>query len=200
MASRPRSRALALVLTLLPGWGHVYWGRELLGTVIFTVAAAAFFGLVNGLFIVLGAGRTVLAQGSAALLTGVVGYAWADILRRTSPNRLQAEESHREKSLIEGMIAHLRGEHERAGQLFLSCLKADPTDVEALFRMGMTTARAGRREEAIRWLRRTRRNDLEGKWRWEVERELASLRRAPSRGPAVKAPAEKEKHAGATAA
>jgi len=178
MSSRPRSRVLALGLSLVPGWGHVYWGREVLGLAVFTAFALAGFALFNGIFIYLGDGREFLVRGSAGLVLGIVGWTWFDIICRTGPRRLKAEEEERDHNLREGMIAYLRGDHEGAKALFRSCVRADPFDVEALFRMGVACSRTGDIREAAVWLRRTRRHDLEDKWRWEIAEELKKLKRA----------------------
>lgn len=179
-----------MVLTLVPGWGHVYWGRELLGLAIFTAFAVAGFSLLNGLFIYIGEGRGILIYGAACLHVGIAAWAWTDIFRRTSPSRVRREEEEREHNLREGMIAYLRGDFDEAQGLFLACSEADPVDPEALFRLGVVCSRAGKAREAVTWLRRTRKYDLEGKWNWEVEQELLRIRRQGGREPPAAAPSD----------
>lgn len=174
-----------MVLTLVPGWGHVYWGRELLGLGVFTAFAVAGFALINGAFIYLGAGREVLLYGAAILHVGIAAWAWVDIFRRSSPSRVRKEEEEREHHLREGMIAFLRGDLDEAREFFEMCNRADPVDVEALFRLGVVCARSGRLREATAWFRRTRKCDLEHKWHWEVEQELNRIKLDRKRGGAA---------------
>lgn len=199
MDPAPRSRSLALVLSVLPGWGHVYWGREFFGLFLFTLFTICAFAIVNGLLLDLGRWKAALVWGGAAGAAGCAAWAWTDILRRTSPARLREEASLRERQLKEGMLAYVRGDHEAAKKLFFECARRDPSDVEALFRLGMAYARAGEREAAIRWLERTRRRDFQGKWAWEIRVELARLRSggssAEKAGAAKPSPSAKARNA-----
>ena len=194
MPSRPRSRAVALALSLVPGWGHVYWGRELRGLAIFTVFAVSAFALLNGLFIYLGERRSLVVAGSAALLVGASVFAWVDLLRRTSPARVREESEERERNLKDGTVAYVTGDFDAAAERFTKCVEADPSDFEALFRLGITHSRAGRTREAALWLRRALKNDEEEKWGWEIRRELELLAQRPAArekrtAPAAKTPA-----------
>lgn len=194
MPSRPRSRAVALALSLVPGWGHVYWGRELRGLAIFTVFAVSAFALLNGLLIYLGERRGLVVAGSAAVLAGASVFAWVDLLRRTSPARVREESEERERNLKDGTVAYVMGDFDAAAERFTRSVEADPSDFEALFRLGITHSRAGRTREAALWLRRALKNDEEEKWGWEIRRELELLARRPAArekriAPAAKTPA-----------
>ncbi len=187
MSASARSRPVALVLSLVPGWGHVYWGREAPGLGLFTLFAVAGFALLNGLFIYIGNARSlVVALSSVLLLASIVG-SWIDILRATNPGRLKALEAERDKALREGTVAYLRGDLKAAIDLFEGCVRRDPGDVEALFRLGAVCSRSGESRAAQVWLRRARKHDLDEKWAWEVERELERLKKATG---AVPAPGE----------
>jgi tetratricopeptide (TPR) repeat protein len=169
-----------MALSLVPGFGHIYWGWELAGLCLFTASSVAAFALLNGLFIYVGDGRTALIRLSLFLLLGIFVGSWADILRRVSLRRLEAEASEREQNLREGMVAYVRGDLEAALSRFSSCVSADPLDVEALFRLGMTCSRAGSSRQAVRWLKRALKHDDQEKWRWEAKSELERLSAAGS--------------------
>ncbi len=189
MSVRSRSRPVALFLSLVPGWGFVYWGREQAGLSIFTIFAVAGFCLLNGLYIYFGAGRRSLIALALLVLVGITLWNWVKILRLTSPGRVRAHEEQRMISLRNGMISYLRSDTEAAKKAFLTCIDADPGDVEALFRLGVVCARSGDPRSARAWLRRARKHDLEDKWIWELEREMKRLQpqgtvqQAESRGP-----------------
>ncbi len=175
MSRISRRRITALVLSLVPGWGHVYWGRETLGLTIFTVAAICGFSFLNGLFIYQGEGREVLTWTSGTLSAITFIAAWVELFFRTSPAREERERTVGVRLLHQGTIAYLKNDSDNAALLFRECLRIDPQDVEALFRLGVTFARRGDKQQALRWLRRTLSFDVEEKWHWEVHRELMSL-------------------------
>jgi tetratricopeptide (TPR) repeat protein len=173
---------VALILSLVPGWGHVYWGREFLGLSLFTVAAVLGFAFLNGLFIYQGPGRGLLVWSSGLLLGVCEVVVWVELFVRTLPARQRREEEERERLIAEGSIAYLRNDYERAVDLFRQCLRINPQDVDAMFRLGVVHARAGDGRQARRWLNSTLRHDVEERWSWEVGRELEQLRRARGRG------------------
>ncbi|HVR72809.1 MAG TPA: tetratricopeptide repeat protein [Planctomycetota bacterium] len=193
MSAHPRSRTVALTLSLVPGWGHVYWGREAVGLGIFTIFAVAGFALLNGLFIYLGGWRSFWITVSTLALVLVGVGSWISILRLTSPRRVAEEGRLRERNLREGMLAFLHGRLEEARASFLACLRNDPLDIEALFRLGIVCSRLGAREEARAYLKRAVRHDIDEKWHWEAGRELERLRGVPPA--AVKEAAVEEKAA-----
>lgn len=178
MYNRRRSRSLALILSLVPGWGHVYFGRETLGLIIFTLFAVAGFGFLNGLFLYLGSWGSFLIVSSAVLFVLVATGSWVDILRITSSRQVSAEEASREAHLRRGTEAYLQGDLTQAGTLLRACVRADPFDIEALFRLGVVCARSGDLLHARTCFRRTLKHDPEEKWRWEVGRELEALKKS----------------------
>jgi len=190
MSSLPsaRRRWLALGLSVIPGWGHGYWGRERLGLTVFTVAAVLGFAWINGLFVYRGAGRTALVWGAAVALVLVAVGTWAELLRRTRPGRVEEEEGIRERRIREATAAYVRGEDAVAIESLRECVRLFPQDVESLFRLGVISTRVGERRAALRWLHSALRHDVEEKWRWEIEHALNRLSR--ERGGAGSSPRE----------
>jgi tetratricopeptide (TPR) repeat protein len=191
-SSRP-SRALALILSLVPGWGHVYLANERLGLCLFTLAAIAAFGVIDLLLLYQGVHRLFLARSIAAAGILIWLVSFADVWRRTSPARRQRLGEEKARLLRLGMIAYLRDDLEAAEEAFRACLSLDHQDVEALMRLGVVLARLGQVRAARRWLGRARVFDFEDKWKWQIGRELESLRSGvqPPR-PNVPDPGEKE--------
>lgn len=163
-------------MACVPGWGHVYWGRERLGLAIFTVAALIGFAWVNGAFIYRGAGRGALVWGAGSLLVIVSVGAWLEMFWRTRPERLEKEKAERSKLIRDGTAAYLRDEFGTALESFRRILKLFPQDIEALFRLGVISIRSGDVRAGRKWLRQTIKFDLEDKWRWEIERVLKRSR------------------------
>ncbi len=185
MSSPRHWRVLALVLSLVPGWGHVYLGRERVGLLIFTLVVLGAFVVVNSLLALEGPWRIWLSRpaGAAGLVFWLAGI--LDVLRMTSPRRLRRIEAEKRDLLRSGMIAYLRDDLEAAERSFRSCLKLDGQEVEALVRLGMVLARRSRPGRARSHLRRARSLDMEEKWSWEIERELRALKTSrPEAGPA----------------
>ncbi len=174
--SRAQSRVVALLLALIPGWGHIYWSREVLGLSIFTVFAPCFFSLVYSYFLYVGPLRDQWVQASMTFLFLVYVGSWVELFLRTRPARVLAEAEMRADGLAGGMLLYVQGDLDGAARQFLRCLHLDPFDLEAQFRLGIVLARAGATREARRWLRRARKYDREEKWIWEIERELKRLK------------------------
>jgi tetratricopeptide (TPR) repeat protein len=162
-----------LLLSVVPGWGHAYWGWEFHGLVLFTAAAVSAFAMLNGVVIYQGSWRTVIVVSSATVLALSLAAAWIDILKRTSPGRVRREEDEKEKLLLDGTAAYLRGEFAQAVLSFRRCVRLEPQDPAAHFRVGVALSRSGDGRQARRWLRRALRCDVDSTWHWEVRRELA---------------------------
>ena len=176
---RARSRVVALLLALIPGWGHIYWSREVLGLSIFTIFAPCFFSLLYSYLLYVGPYRDQWVQASVIFLFLIYVGSWVELFLRTRPARVRAEEEMRAEGLAGGMLLYVQGDLDGAARLFLRCLQLDPFDLEARFRLGIVLARAGATRAARRQLRRARKYDREGKWTWEIERELKRLRSRP---------------------
>jgi hypothetical protein len=179
MNSSRHSRVLAMVLSLFPGWGHVYLGRERAGLVLFTLVVASAFVMVNSLLVLSGPWRIWLSRpaAAAAILLWAVGV--ADIVRLTSPRRRRRIEEEKKELLRAGMIAYLKDDLEAAESAFRACLKLDSHEVEALVRLGMVLVHRSRPGRAKAYLRRARALDMEEKWIWEIERDLLKLKKKP---------------------
>ena len=173
---RPRSRVLALLLALVPGWGHIYWAREGLGLVFFTLFAPCFFSFTHSYYLYAGDYRDAWVRVSVALLVLIHSGTWIELFLRTRPDRVRAEDELRAQGLKRGMILYVQGDLEGAANAFRQCLHLDPFDIEAQFRLGVVLARRGEAREARRWLRRARKYDVDTKWQWEIEAELKRLR------------------------
>jgi cytochrome c-type biogenesis protein CcmH/NrfG len=192
MSLEHRSRTVALLLTLIPGLGHVYWGREGQGLRLFTLAALAAFVLLNAALIYVGSWRSILLVAATLGVVLVVLWCWLDILRLTAGDRVHADIQVRQEALWEGTLAYLKNDLPAARARFEACVRRDPTDVEALFRLAVVTARSGDGRRARALLRRTLRLDRDGTWEWEVGRELARLDGGSARERPVVAAAQGE--------
>ncbi len=187
MSQRPRRRAVALLLSVVPGWGHVYWGRESVGLVLFTVVAVCGFAFLNASFIYQGPGRGVFLWTSGILLCTTFVSSGADLFLRTSRERQGRERESRERLLHQGTIAYLKNDFRDAVVLFRECLRINPQDTEALFRLGVTFTRSGERQQALRHLRKAMRFDFDEKWHWEIGREIYRLKRGTDRDADIEA-------------
>ena len=172
LTGRHASRPLAMTLSVFPGWGHLYLGRELQGLAIFTFSSLAGFFLANAYLLHLGGYRQAVATVSGLLFLGGVIYSVVDVWRWTSPRRLERMRRLCDVLLWEGMMNFVRHEDLAAEEKFLQCWRLDRLDVEPIVRAGMVASRRQAYQEARRLLRRARRLDSELKWRAEIDREL----------------------------
>jgi tetratricopeptide (TPR) repeat protein len=155
------------------------------GLFFFSTFAVGAFALLNLLLVVLGPWKGPLAGLAGAIVAASYVAAAGDLWRRTSSRRVEAEAERRDRDLREGTAAYVRGELEKARACFLRWYRSDPSDFEAAFRLGVTCARQGDVRWARHWLRRTRKLDVDGKWHWELARELELLKKkkaAPAGG------------------
>ena len=68
-----------MLLSLVPGWGHVYWGREALGIGIFSAAALVGFGFLNTWLVYQGSGKTTMVWVFGVVFCLVMAANWIDI-------------------------------------------------------------------------------------------------------------------------
>ena len=171
-------KALALLLTIVPGLGHVLLDRHLAGVLLFTVFAFS----ANGTFV--GARLWVHEdQRFAILLLSTLGlalvypYAFVRIWRLTFGLDEEARATARGGRMKQAMSHYLRGELDEAAGILRSLLRQDELDVDCLFYLGMIHRDQGEAGKARRTFRRCA--ALDPKCRWEAGEELRVLRGRP---------------------
>jgi len=197
MDESKRSRVVAILLSALPGSGHVHWGRVHQGLCIFTLFMIGSFAVLNSYLLVLGHWEHVLRYIGGGLVAGTVLWAVIDMSLRTRPGRIEAEAALRDRLLRQGIIAYLHAELGRAEEAFLEMLRIDPYDPEAWFRLAVVACRRGDSRTAMRRFARLRRYDVARKWDWEERCEESRLRErkrrsSPERGVDASSPAEQK--------
>ena len=182
MSEHSRQRIPAMLFSLVPGWGHVYWGREALGIGIFSAAALVGFFFLNFWLVYQGSGKTTMVWVFGVVFCLVMAANWIDIFLRTDPGRIGEDDRRRKLCIQRGTAAYLQGDLAGALGEFKECLKIEPNCPEALFRIGVLAARQDDIETARIALRRALRYDLGGKWKWEIDREFIRLDAAVAEG------------------
>ena len=171
-------RLAALLSLILPGLGHIVAGRAVTGfllVLVFTAGAAGavFRGVVLG-------NVPPLRDAGFLLPLMVAGAAWLvaqgglvrGLLRPRSAAVLEKRDAH----YREGMIAFARNNLDDAEANFRASLRLDPFDVDSMFQLATVLKhRPAGAGAARRWFKRCRRRDAEGKWAWEISRELSEL-------------------------
>jgi hypothetical protein len=71
-------------------------------------------------------------------------------------------------------VAYLQGKLDESESISKALLSEDPDDVEAALQLGYIARRRGDLAAARLWLVRARYLDDEGKWDFEIDRELAA--------------------------
>ncbi|MBI4575210.1 MAG: hypothetical protein HY722_02990 [Planctomycetes bacterium] len=178
-----------VLLTAVTGLGHIALGRTRRGLVLFALFAFS----ANGVFVAAYLWQDAPGEGltadrilvASALATGLVwGYGWVDIVQRTLLHDAARARRLREEGFRSAVAHYLGGRLDPAREVLRTLLGAEPRDADVLFRLAQVEGAAGRRRAQLRALRRCRRADLEGKWRWEVARSMECLdRRGPAAGP-----------------
>ena len=175
MSEQARQRIPALLLSLVPGWGHVYWGRESAGIGIFSAAALVGFAFLNSWLVYQGAGKTTLVWVFGVVFFLVMVANWIDIYLRTDPERIGEDDRRRRLCMQRGTAAYLQGDLDAALGEFRECLKIEPNCPEALYRLGALAVRRDDLEMARNSFRRALRYDLAGKWSWEIKKQFERL-------------------------
>ena len=160
---------------MIPGWGHIYLGKEGRGLVLFTLYAIAFFVFLNAISIYMGPSRQALFTVSGVVSVALLIYSVSDTVRISSPRRLERVRRLCDELLWEGMTSFLRCDYDAAEEKFLECSRLDGLDVEPVFRAGVIAARRREIRQAEILFKRARRLDVHYKWDWEIERELQRL-------------------------
>jgi len=165
---------------LVPGAGLVMLGRVVAGAVIGLMwGAAVAAALVAGL-VWRDAGHTpalVFFAASAAAL-----YCAAQLIvhlrRRHLANHLAG--AARDLQFRGALVAYIAGRLDESEKACKALLAIDRDDVEATLQLATIARRRGNQQAARRLLARTRYLDDDGRWDFEVERELAALTEAAS--------------------
>ena len=168
----------ALALAVVPGLGHLYLGRHWRGVLVFAVFAMA----VNGMYFHLAAGESAGGEPILRFFAGACAAIWAYsvlhvayLSRRFETKRFVERKDYHFKR---GLTQYLGGLLEPARGEFLAVLKLDPMDIDARFHLGMTYLGLGERKKGVRSFKRCLTDDIDAKWKWEIETELEKMKKA----------------------
>jgi len=194
MTRMPHPALLWTANLLVPGTGLVLLGR---------LATGVLFGIMWGLVLAALVCATLVWPDAFATdrLGGVVAvaaavYAGSQVvlyLRWRAIGRHLAGDG-RDDAFREALVATLQGRLDDAKAVCRALLRVDPDDVEATLHLGTLARQRGRRETALRHLRRARYLDDDGRWDFEIGREIAALTGSGRSGAAS---AEAMSHGGA---
>jgi len=160
---------------LVPGTGLVLLGRLVPGVVLGLWWGLAVAGLVLEM-LVWPDGVTAKAAAGFAI-NAAAAYGLAQFLHQA---RRRAAARHLSGEARDGMFrtaidATLQGRLDDAEAACKALLRLDPDDVEATLHLAALERRRGHKAAARRYLARTRYLDEEGRWDFQVGRELAAL-------------------------
>lgn len=165
-----------IVLSVVPGWGHIWVRRHTRGLAIFLV----FFALADIAFLVYQTSeepvRTDAMNVGLGLCAGIWTFAMVDIARIAIWLRSTTMRDRR-TALFRKMVIHfLRGEHAQAEESIRRMLRINPYDVPALTYLGMVRRDAGRLDEALRAFKKAMRSQPDSGWSAEIEHEIDLVR------------------------
>ena len=177
--------ATVILTLLMPGLGHFLIGRFVRGLVIWLVymcsaLGAIACGLTGGGPLSHNAPFVVLMLISAACWV----YAVVNIVDVTFGSEESTSEEC-DEHFRQGVTHYLRGELVRAKKEFQKALSLNRRDLEARLHLGMVYAAEGRYHHARRAFKRCLALDHDGKWHWELQRELRRLNQRSCVSPSV---------------
>jgi len=162
----------ALLLALVPGLGHLYVGRHWRGLLTFALFALA----VNGVYAAWVMDELFVGD----LCRGAAAAAWcysvAHIAYLSRQLRRKPVKERKDYHFKRGLTHYLAGAFGLAKAEFLTVLKLDPMDVDARFHLGMTFKALGDRRKAAKAFKRCLADDIDAKWKWEIDTEMDRLK------------------------
>ena len=165
-----------LVLSIIPGWGHIWLRRYNRGLAIFLL----FFAIVNLELMVFLRGEEADFEATfkyaSAAAVGLFVFTIVDVFRITVWLRSNKVLEKRRTSYRRALTHYLRSEYGQARELALRMTRSDPLDVAALFVLGMIQREAGEKKKAIRTFRRALRSPTSEYWNADVQRELKNTK------------------------
>ena len=168
----------ALILAVIPGFGHLYVGRHWRGLLVFAVFALA----VNGMYVADVMDSSGFSLHAFSLCRGaavaMVAYSLLHVAYLSKRFERQSVTERKDYHFKRGLAEYLAGAFDVAKTEFDAVLKLDPMDVDARFHLAMTEKALGRRREAVRAFKRCLADDLDSKWKWEIETQLKALKEA----------------------
>lgn len=168
---------LPVVLSAIPGWGHIWVRRYTRGLALFL----AFFAVSDTAFLTYQTAAGEDARATARVVGLGLGAAiWAfslvDIVRIAVWLRSKTVRDRRAALFRKTVIHFLRGEHAQAEESIRRMLRIDPYDVPALTYLGMVRRDAGRHDDALRTFRKAARCGPDEGWSAEIEHEIDVVR------------------------
>ncbi|MCZ6690659.1 MAG: tetratricopeptide repeat protein [Planctomycetota bacterium] len=168
-------KALAVLLTSIPGLGHVLLDRHPIGVFLFTVFAVSANGALIGARLWVNREHQffILLLSTLGLLF-VYPHAFISIWRLTFGVNDEVRAEARADRLKQAVSHYLRGQLDDAAGILRKLLRQDELDVDCLFYLAMIHRDRGDRTKATRAFRRCA--ALNGKWKWEAQQEIQALR------------------------
>ena len=182
-ADEPKPSFVPVILSLIPGAGHLLIGRSRRGLLLFVGGLSGW-----NMFWLLIAHPTPPLQEWMGQLGMAVGisitvFAVFDMLRLAVYARLPRVRRHRRLLLKRAVTRYLRNEFPQARSFLEQMLDLDPADPVARLYLATLERRAGHYERAIHHARRALRAHPHNRFHPELEREIALAREARRHGP-----------------
>ena len=164
-----------ILLSTVPGWGHIWVRRNTRGLALFLLFfSSANFALVR--LVSSKADNSALpVQLALAFCAGVLFFTLADILRITLWTRSRRVRGQRATLFKRLLVHYLRKEYGQAKEAAERMLRINPYDTTALIYSGMVHQAMGESRRALQMFRRVLRVDTDGKWAHEATREIQAL-------------------------
>lgn len=169
---------------LVPGAGEVLLGWVVLGPVRALAWGCLAAAAVYQVIFAPDSYSPAVAICLASLAGGVYLSSQVMLALRYRTRRRWLQDRNRDEIFKAAMAAYLRGGLDEAEALLGRLLRADPDDVEATLQRAAIARRRGDAAAARSTLCRARYLDDEGRWDFEIGRELAALELEPQSEPA----------------
>jgi tetratricopeptide (TPR) repeat protein len=168
--------ACAWTLNLfVPGAGEILLGRLVYGTVRALAWAALALAALYQVVFAPDSDIVAAAIALACLAGGVYASSQVALALGYRTRRRWLRDPERDEAFKAAMAAYLQGRLDEAEAILGRLLQADAADVEATLQLAAVARRRGNAEAARAVLCRARYLDDEGRWDFQIGRELESL-------------------------
>ncbi|MBI3270849.1 MAG: tetratricopeptide repeat protein [Planctomycetes bacterium] len=169
-------KVFAVLLSVLPGLGHILLGRCRRGLVLFTVFAVLVNFWVVAPVLWQGGPPPVERPGLFAAAALVWLYSMLDAMRLVYWRERAGVVTRKKHLFLEALAAYVRNDLEGARRRLKRVLRLDRDDPTAHFYLGMVYQGEGKRWRARRCYKRSLALDETKKWRWEISTALEEMK------------------------
>ena len=165
----------ALLLSLIPGWGHIWVNRPTRGLLLFVPTVALLNICLMGMLEPVTSPMAPWVQPALALAAALYTFSFLDTVRITIWLQSRRVMKRRSRLLWKAQVHYLKGEHGQAIESVKRMLRIHPYDVTALMYSGLIRSASSDHRGARAAWNKAKLHDDDKIWTADIDRLLMSL-------------------------